>query len=100
MQIGETCEKGSLLRPHIVWFGELVPNMDIAATMINDADYFITIGTSLNVYPAAGLIDLAPINIPKYLIDPGKFDLLHVSNLTHIKEKAVRGVEQLKNIFE
>lgn len=96
VKIGDTCEKGSQLRPHIVWFGELVPNMEVAASLMHDADCFVTIGTSLNVYPAAGLIELAPSHIPKYLIDPGNFDLLHISNLKHIKEKAVQGVEELK----
>ncbi len=99
VKIGDTCDKGSQLRPHIVWFGEMVPNMDVAAEMITDADYFITVGTSLNVYPAAGLIELASSKIPKYLIDPGTFDLSHLANLIHIKEKAVQGVEQLKTIL-
>lgn len=99
VKIGDTCDKGSQLRPHIVWFGEMVPNMDVAAEMVAIADYFITVGTSLNVYPAAGLIELASSKIPKYLIDPGTFDLSHLSNLIHIKEKAVQGVEQLKSIL-
>lgn len=99
VKMGDTCTKGSQLRPHIVWFGEMVPSMDVAAEMVAYADYFITVGTSLNVYPAAGLIELASSKIPKYLIDPGTFDLSHLSNLVHIKEKAVQGVEQLKNIF-
>ena len=99
VKMGDTCEKGSQLRPHIVWFGEMVPNMDIAAEMIVYADYFITVGTSLNVYPAAGLIELASSKIPKYLIDPGTFDLSHLSNLTHIQEKASTGVLQLKELF-
>ncbi len=99
VKMGDTCAKGSQLRPHIVWFGEMVPNMEIAADMILYADYFITVGTSLNVYPAAGLIEVAASSIPKYLIDPGKFDLLHIDNLVHIKEKASKGVEKLKAIF-
>jgi len=99
VKMGDTCEKGSQLRPHIVWFGEMVPNMDVAAEMIVDADYFITVGTSLNVYPAAGLIELASSKIPKYLIDPGTFDLKHLTNLIHIQEKASAGVLQLKEVF-
>lgn len=99
VKMGDTCAKGSQLRPHIVWFGEMVPNMDVAAEMITDADYFITVGTSLNVYPAAGLIELASAKIPKYLIDPGTFDLKHLSNLIHIQEKASAGVLQLKEVF-
>lgn len=99
VKMGDTCAKGSQLRPHIVWFGEMVPNMDVAAEMITDADYFITVGTSLNVYPAAGLVEMASPEIPKYLIDPGTFDLVHLSNLTHIKEKASKGVLKLREFF-
>jgi NAD-dependent deacetylase len=57
---GDVCEKGSQLRPHIVWFGEAVPNMDEAIKITSTADIFVVIGSSLNVYPAAGLIDYAP----------------------------------------
>lgn len=99
VKMGDTCAKGSQLRPHIVWFGEMVPNMDVAAEMITDADYFITVGTSLNVYPAASLVEMASPEIPKYLIDPGTFDLVHLSNLTHIKEKASKGVLKLREFF-
>ncbi|HEY1040242.1 MAG TPA: NAD-dependent deacylase [Bacteroidia bacterium] len=95
VKIGDNCEKGSQLRPHIVWFGEMVPNMDKAARMVNSADIFITIGTSLNVYPAAGLIEVADNSIDKYLIDPGHFDLNYIANLKHIKERAVSGVKEL-----
>ncbi len=96
VKIGDKCEKGSQLRPHIVWFGEMVPNMDIAANIVQKADLFITVGTSLNVYPAAGLIEVAENSIDKYLIDPGTFELKHISNLTHIKETAVSGVKELE----
>jgi len=99
VKMGDKCEKGSQLRPHIVWFGEMVPSMDTAAEMVAYADYFITVGTSLNVYPAAGLIELASAKIPKYLIDPGTFDLGHLSNLIHIQEKASSGVLQLRDAF-
>lgn len=70
MKMGDKCEKGSQLRPHIVWFGEEVPAMTEAIPIVESADYLCVIGTSLNVYPAAGLINYAPSNAPLYLIDP------------------------------
>jgi NAD-dependent deacetylase len=95
IKLGDKCEKGSQLRPHIVWFGEMVPNMDLAISYTNSADLFVTIGTSLNVYPAAGLVDAASPGIPKYLIDPGAFSPGHVEHFTHIQEKAVSGMNKL-----
>jgi NAD-dependent deacetylase len=65
---GDICEKGSQLRPHIVWFGEAVPNMDDAVKITSTADIFVVIGSSLNVYPAAGLIDYAPKKASLWLI--------------------------------
>ncbi len=70
MKIGDKCEKGSQLRPHIVWFGEEVPAMEEAVSIAESADIFCVIGTSLNVYPAAGLIHYATADIPVFLIDP------------------------------
>lgn len=70
MKMGDKCEKGSQLRPHIVWFGEEVPAMTEAIPIVESADYLCVIGTSLNVYPAAGLIHYAPGEIPLFLIDP------------------------------
>ena len=70
MHMGDKCEKGSQLRPHIVWFGEEVPAMAEAIEIVESADYLCVIGTSLNVYPAAGLINYAPPRIPLFLIDP------------------------------
>ncbi len=92
---GDLCEKGSQLRPHIVWFGEAVPEMDKAVAFAEEADIFITIGTSLNVYPAANLIHVVDSAVPKYLIDPGDFKLDYIKNLTVIKAKAVEGMEIL-----
>jgi NAD-dependent deacetylase len=99
INLGDKCEKGSQLRPNIVWFGEMVPNMDLALSYTHEADIFVTIGTSLNVYPAAGLLEAALPAIPKYLIDPGDFNLDHVENLVHIKQKAVDGTKQLFESF-
>jgi NAD-dependent deacetylase len=92
---GELCEKGSQLRPHIVWFGEAVPEMDNATKIAQSADLFITIGTSLNVYPAANLINEVEGTIPKYLIDPSEFNLNHIKNLTHLKTNATEGMISL-----
>jgi NAD-dependent deacetylase len=98
---GDLCEKGAQLRPHIVWFGEAVPEMVRAEMLAQDADMFITIGTSLNVYPAANLIHVVDASVPKFLIDPGEFNLDYIRNLTVIKAKAVEGMEiLLKKIHE
>lgn len=66
IKAGDTCEIGSQIRPHIVWFGEAVPEMEKAIELAEEADIFITIGTSLNVYPAANLIHVVPAHIPKF----------------------------------
>lgn len=92
---GDTCEHGAQLRPHIVWFGEAVPEMDKAIELAEDAEIFITIGTSLNVYPAANLIHVVHAHIPKYLIDPSDFNLDYIKNLTVIKATAVEGMRIL-----
>jgi NAD-dependent deacetylase len=91
---GDKCERGSQLRPHIVWFGEAVPAFSDAVEMVKDADAFAVVGTSLNVYPAAGLIDYVPSHVPIYLIDPN--DVPHSKKVEFIKEKASVGVEILK----
>jgi NAD-dependent deacetylase len=91
----EVCEKGFPLRPHIVWFGEEVPEMDKAAMIVSRADIFIVIGTSLEVYPAAGLVNLAPVEALKFIIDPNARELEHISNLTVIRENAGTAVPKL-----
>ncbi len=95
LKLGDLCEKGSQLRPHIVWFGEEVPNITEAARIIRRAEIFLIIGTSLKVYPAAGLLHHAPHAIPKYLIDPNAEPDRFVHNLTIIKEKATVGTQML-----
>ena len=92
LNIGDTCENNHQLRPDIVWFGEDVPNMITAATICENADILIIIGTSLNVYPAANILDLVPCNCTKYLIDPNDVAPRGVKNLTIIKEKASIGI--------
>lgn len=94
VKLGDNCEKGSQLRPHIVWFGEMVPEMDNAILLAEKADIFVVIGTSLNVYPAAGILNYAPATSPKWLIDPGDFSLDYVTNLKHIKQVASLGMRQ------
>ena len=95
LKIGDLCEKGSQLRPHIVWFGELVPLMDQAHYLAAQADFFIVIGTSLNVYPAAGILNFVSQEVPKWLIDPNDFQLDYIKYLNHIKSTAVDGLNQL-----
>jgi NAD-dependent deacetylase len=95
LKIGDLCEKGSQLRPHIVWFGELVPLMDQANYLAAQADFFIVIGTSLNVYPAAGILNFVSQEVPKWLIDPNDFQLDYIKYLNHIKSTAVDGLNQL-----
>ncbi|MCK9616926.1 MAG: NAD-dependent deacylase [Lentimicrobiaceae bacterium] len=92
---GDKCEKGSQLRPHIVWFGEAVPNIVPAAEISEKADIYLVIGTSLNVYPAAGLLNYVYPDRPKYIVDPNDVTANHIRNLYHIKEKAGVGVPAL-----
>lgn len=99
---GDLCPQGSQLRPHIVWFGEEVPAMDEALPLVMDADIIIVIGTSLQVYPAAGLLYYANSETKKYLVDPKATPAYNVENLTIITETAVNGAvplveELLKN---
>jgi NAD-dependent deacetylase len=95
IKTGDVCEKGSQLRPHIVWFGEAVPNMDEAVRITSTADIFVVIGSSLNVYPAAGLIDYAPAKASLWLIDPNDVYVPVNRNVEVIKEPATKGVEIL-----
>jgi NAD-dependent deacetylase len=90
---GDKCERGSQLRPHIVWFGEMVPELENAARIVTSADIFLVIGTSLQVYPASGLIHYAPYEADKYYIDP-KAEMLS-SDFIIIKKTAGIGVPEL-----
>jgi NAD-dependent deacetylase len=94
---GDLCPKGGQLRPHIVWFGESVLNISPAAEIATTADIMMVIGTSLQVYPAAGLIHYAPATAKKYYIDPAARDVGTVENLKVIVEKAGTGVPALVN---
>lgn len=86
---GDKCEKGSQLRPFIVWFGESVPKIVEAEKITETADIFVVIGTSLQVYPAAGLLQYVKPNVPIYIIDPN--DVYSWRKAIHIKEKASTG---------
>ena len=95
LKFGDLCAKGSQLRPNIVWFGEAVPAMDEAVPIVKDADILVVIGTSLNVYPAAGLVNYAKRGTPIFVIDPERPSVF-IRNVTYIQEKAGKGVEILK----
>jgi NAD-dependent deacetylase len=90
--MGDTCELGSQLRPHIVWFGEEVPMLDTAAAIIETADLFIVVGTSLQVYPAAGLIHYAHRAKQKYLVDPQANELINRAGWQSIAQGAADGL--------
>jgi len=95
LKFGQKCAKGSQLRPYIVWFGEAVPAMDDAIPIVESADILVVIGTSLNVYPAAGLVNYAAKGTPIYVIDPERPSVF-IRNVNYIQEKAGKGVEILK----
>lgn len=96
LKLGDVCELGSQLRPNIVWFGEAVPMIEVAAEVAASADVFVVVGTSLLVYPAAGLIDYVKDNVPKFIVDPKKPEVYHVPHLEFITEVASVGMAQLK----
>ncbi len=99
LKIGDNCELGSQLRPHIVWFGEMVPMMEIAYKIVQKADIFIVIGTSLVVYPAASLVDYVSEKAELYVIDP---NLPHISPRSHlhlIEKSATAGMKEILNIL-
>ena len=100
VNIGDTCELGSQLRPNIVWFGEAVPLIPMASEQIMQADMLAVVGTSLNVYPAAGLVCYLNQDKPIFLIDPNDVRISNRSNLTTIKDKASVGMEKLKEILQ
>jgi len=96
INIGDTCEKGSQLRPHIVWFGELVPMMEVAANISAAADIFVVVGTSLQVYPAAGLFEYAPVDAIKYVVDPNIPEMSVRPGVELYQENAGTGLPKVK----
>ena len=93
IHLGDKAPDGAQLRPHIVWFGEAVPNIEPAAVLCEQADYFIVVGTSMNVYPAAGLIHYVPRSTPCYLVDPKAVPISRP--ITIFQEKAGTGVKKV-----
>lgn len=87
---GDTCERGAQLRPHIVWFGEEVPMLDVAADLVRKADHLLIVGTSLQVYPAAGLVYEVDRDVPITVIDPA--EPASVSRARFIRKGASEGV--------
>lgn len=101
MKLGDKCEKGSQLRPHIVWFGEMVPMMDEAVKIVKEADIFIVIGTSLVVYPAAGLVDYVPDQAKLFVIDRNMPSISARPNLVLVEENATTGMQKvMKDLME
>ncbi|WP_179339566.1 SIR2 family NAD-dependent protein deacylase [Winogradskyella ludwigii] len=99
LKLGDTCEKGYQLRPHIVWFGEAVPMIDTAVKICYAADILIIIGTSMQVYPAASLIDYVQPNTPIYYIDP-KPAINDSGKITVISKSATEGTKDLMRILK
>ncbi len=96
IELGDLCPDGYQLRPHVVWFGEAVPLLDAAAEIVSEADLFLVIGTSLNVYPAAGLIHSVSNSCRCFAIDPK--DIPVGGRFTHIREEAGEGMEQFRRL--
>lgn len=99
LDLGDLCEKGSQLRPHIVWFGEAVPEIPKAIGIVEKAEILVVVGTSLAVYPAASLVNYVPKETPVFVIDPGRPGVYR-DNVTYIEEKAGKGMEILSKELE
>lgn len=95
IKLGDKCEKGSQLRPNIVWFGEMVPLMEVAMKEARKAEIFMVVGTSLVVYPAAGLVDYVSATAPIYVIDPHLPDMAPRPHLQLIQAKAGEALPKL-----
>ncbi len=96
IKVGDLAEDGSQLRPNIVWFEEPVPMIEEAARIVSAANIFVVIGTSLQVYPAAGLIEYAKDDIPKFILDKKISNIFYVNNITSIENTAAEGIDDLK----
>ena len=98
VHMGDKAPNGSQLRPHIVWFGEAVPKIEAAADAVMTADILLIVGTSMQVYPAAGLYRYARNSTPIYIIDPQDVPVRD-SRITHIKDVATKGMEKFKELI-
>ncbi len=94
LKLGDTCELGSQLRPHIVWFGEPVPAMQEAIPIVQNTDIIVVVGTSLAVYPAAGLVNYIQPETPVFVVDPAQTNI-QKKNVTYIQKKAGEGITEL-----
>ena len=99
VKIGDKAGDGSQLRPFIVWFGEAVPMIETAIDYCEKADIFLIIGTSLNVYPAAGLLNYVPVGVPVYLIDPNHVAIASGRKVHVIQKGASAGMEELASLL-
>lgn len=99
IHVGDKCPKGYQLRPHVVWFGEPVPEIEKAMEIVSEADLFVIIGTSMQVYPAAGLIHYVKDDSPIFLIDPKEVNV-HQKNVTVIQKGASEGTKELLQLLE
>jgi NAD-dependent deacetylase len=100
IKIGDMAVDGTQFRPHIVWFEEEVPMMGKAVSTLRDADYFVVVGTSLQVYPAASLLHYAPPYLPKFIIDKKNPAISNYTNLTVIEMPATEGVKELRKLLK
>jgi len=100
IKVGDKAEDGSQLRPYIVMFGEYIDSMNVAVDIVSKADIFVVIGTSLKVYPAAGFINYAHHEVPKFVIDPGEMEQCMHLGFTHFKTTATEGMKMLLEAFK
>ncbi|RXK58094.1 NAD-dependent deacylase [Lacibacter luteus] len=99
IKLGDVAEDGAQLRPYIVWFEEAVPMIEIALQIVHEADVFAVVGTSLVVYPAAGLVTVADDKIPKFIVDKKIPYTSSVYNVTAIEKPATEGVKELRELL-
>ncbi|MBI3238996.1 MAG: NAD-dependent deacylase [Flavobacteriia bacterium] len=99
LSMEDRCSDGYVLRPHVVWFGEAVPNLERAVLKVAEADILVVVGTSLNVYPAANLIHYAPDHCRKFVLDPKADELEVPGSFTKISATAVEGVKMLEEFL-
>ncbi|WP_394991580.1 NAD-dependent deacylase [Emticicia sp.] len=100
IEMGDLAEDGGQLRPHIIWFGEMVPMIEVAADLCMNADIFVVAGTSMQVYPAAGVIGFVSDEAPKFIVDPNSPEVSsQYKNVHFITETATVGVPQLADIL-
>ena len=99
LNLGDRCENNHQLRPHIVWFGEMVPMIEIAAEIVENADIIIIVGTSMQVYPAAGLVQYAKESAKIYFVDP-KPSISETKRITVFAENAATGVPKVVDLLK